>query len=69
MSRYQRTPQLQVPGDDPRDPSTIARRMALFDQRLRRAHLLGRRDRVRQRHGTRRTRPTERTAAAFSAKA
>jgi ABC-type transport system substrate-binding protein len=34
-------PQLQVPDDDPRDPSAIARRMALFDRRLRRRSLLG----------------------------
>jgi ABC-type transport system substrate-binding protein len=34
-------PQLGIPGDDPRDSSAIARRMALFDQRLRRRSLLG----------------------------
>jgi ABC-type transport system substrate-binding protein len=34
-------PQLQVPDDDPQDPSAIARRMALFDRRLRRRSLLG----------------------------
>jgi ABC-type transport system substrate-binding protein len=34
-------PQLQVPDDDPQDPSVIARRMALFDRRLRRRSLLG----------------------------
>ena len=40
MSKKQVTRQL-VPHDDPRDPSVIARRMALFDQRLRRRSLLG----------------------------
>jgi ABC-type transport system substrate-binding protein len=30
-----------APGDDPRDPSAIARRIARFDQRLRRRSLLG----------------------------
>jgi ABC-type transport system substrate-binding protein len=42
VSQKERTrPQLRVPSDDPRDPSAIARRMALFDQRLRRRSLLG----------------------------
>ena len=40
MSEKQVTRPL-VPHDDPRDPSVIARRMALFDQRLRRRSLLG----------------------------
>jgi ABC-type transport system substrate-binding protein len=40
VSKKQVTRQL-VPHDDPRDPSVIARRMALFDQRLRRRSLLG----------------------------
>ena len=42
MSQNEKTrPQLGIPGDDPRDSSAIARRMALFDQRLRRRSLLG----------------------------
>ena len=31
----------QLPNDDPRDPAAIARRIALFDQRLRRRSVLG----------------------------
>ncbi len=40
MSEKQVTRPL-FPDDDPRHPSTIARRIALFDQRLRRRSLLG----------------------------
>ena len=66
MSKKQVTRRL-VPHDDPRDPSVIARRMALFDQRLRRRSLLGRHARLRRADGAWRTRSPVRPGSVAAA--